>query len=63
MDNKRTFENCSICEEEKEHGIHLYTLFICKECEHNMVHTEPHEEKYRYYVQKLKNISQPKLFS
>lgn len=54
---------CVICEEEKTQGIHLYTLFICTTCEYNIIHTEVREEKYRYYVQKLKNMNQPTLFS
>lgn len=57
------FERCGICEEEKEKGIHLYTLFICTDCEYNMIHTEPREEKYSYYLRKLKNVNQPKLYS
>ena len=56
-------ECCGICEEEKERGIHLYTLFICCECEHNIIHTEPREEKYNYYLHKLKNMNQSKLYS
>ena len=55
--------HCGICEEEKVEGIHLYRLFICCECERNMIYTEPREEKYNYYLQKLKNISQPTLYS
>lgn len=54
---------CGICEEEKDKGIHLYRLFICYECERNMIHTEPKEEKYRYYLKKLKHINQPTLNS
>lgn len=54
---------CGICEEEKEKGILLYRLFICHECEQNMIDTEPREEKYNYYLQKLKNINQPTMFS
>ena len=56
-------ERCGICEEEKERGIHLYKMFICTECEQNMIHTEPREEKYRYYLRKLKNMNQPRLYS
>lgn len=56
-------ERCGICEEEKGIGIHLYKMFICTECEHNMIHTEPREEKYYYYLRKLKNINQPTLYS
>lgn len=54
---------CGICEEEKNKGILVYRLFICDECERNMIHTEPKEEKYRYYLKKLKNINQPPLYS
>ncbi len=54
---------CVICEEKKAEGIHLYTLFICTQCEYNIIHTEVREDKYRYYVQKLKNMNQPSLFS
>lgn len=59
----KALKHCGICEEDKEHGIHLYTMFICKECEYNIIHTEPREEKYRYYVKKLKNVNQQQLFS
>ena len=57
------FEKCGICEEEKERGIHLYSLFICTDCEYNMIHTEPREEKYNYYLKKLKNVNKSKLYS
>jgi hypothetical protein len=54
-------ETCGICEQEKSRGIHLYTLFICCECEQKMIHTEPREEAYQYYLKKLKNMNQPTL--
>ncbi|MFA1819573.1 sigma factor G inhibitor Gin [Virgibacillus oceani] len=56
-------QRCGICEEEKARGIHLYTMFICTDCEYNMIHTEPREEKYNYYLRKLKNATKPKLYS
>lgn len=56
-------KQCVICEEAKEEGIHLYTSFICTRCEYHMIHTDVREEKYKYYVEKLKNINQPSLFS
>lgn len=58
MRETKVMERCGICEEKKEKGIHLYQLFICTECEHNMIHTEPREEKYKYYLKKLKKINQ-----
>ena len=54
---------CVICEEQKQEGIHLYTLFICTQCEYNIIHAEVREEKYRYYVKKLKNMNQSTLYS
>ena len=63
MEQARDLKVCGICEEKKERGIHLYTMFICTECEYSIIHTEPREEKYRYYVKKLKNINQQQLFS
>lgn len=63
MDPIKKREHCGICEEEKEKGIQLYRLFICDECEHNMIHTEPREEKYTYYLKKLKNINTTTLYS
>lgn len=63
MNPIETLTQCGICEEEKGNGIFLYRLFICHECERNMIHTEPREEKYNYYLQKLKNINQPTLYS
>lgn len=63
MSKPMMHERCVICEEEKELGIHLYKLFICSECERNMVHTEPREAKYHYYLKKLKNMNQPTLYS
>lgn len=55
-------KQCIICEEEKQAGIHLYLLFICTDCEHNMIYTEPRDEKYNYYVKKLKQHCRPTVF-
>lgn len=63
MNPIKPLDVCGICEEEKEKGIYLYRMFICDDCERNMIHTEPREEKYQYYLQKLKNISEPTLYS
>jgi len=56
-------KQCGVCEEEKTEGIHLYRMFICRECEYNMLHTHPREEKYNYYLKKLKNMNQPRQYS
>lgn len=51
---------CIVCDEEKENGIHLFTHFICETCEQNIRLTEPEDELYRYYLQKLKKVTIPK---
>lgn len=63
MNHHKLSERCGICEEKKEQGIHLYNFFICTECEYNIIHTEPREEKYKYYLEKLKNMNQSTLYS
>lgn len=60
MNNKKT---CGICGAEKEAGIHVYTMFICCECEQEIVHTEPEEQKYHMFIEKLKSMKQLKLYS
>jgi Inhibitor of sigma-G Gin len=63
METVKQMETCGICEQEKQKGIHLYTLFVCCECEQKIIHTEPNEDQYRYYIEKLRNVNQPKLYS
>ncbi|SEU07048.1 Inhibitor of sigma-G Gin [Salinibacillus kushneri] len=54
---------CNVCHQEKVKGITVYTAFICSDCEQDMIHTEPGDEKYQYYVEKLKVINQLNQFS
>lgn len=56
-------KRCTICEEDNQIGIHLYASFICTTCEYNIIHTDPREERYNYYVRKLKNSNQSTLYS
>lgn len=55
-------EQCAICEEVKGKGIYLHHSFICSPCEHNMIHTDAREQKYQYYVSKLKNRNHSTLY-
>ncbi|WP_026568956.1 MULTISPECIES: sigma factor G inhibitor Gin [Sediminibacillus] len=63
MGNRGTYETCGVCGVEKQKGIHLYTLYICCECEQKIIHTEPSDAAYQYYLDKLKNMKQTKLYS
>lgn len=56
-------ETCIICEERKEKGIHLYTEFICTGCEKEMLQTDTADPKYSFYLQQLKKITIPKIYS
>ncbi|MFT4415956.1 sigma factor G inhibitor Gin [Fredinandcohnia humi] len=56
-------ETCIICEQEKNRGIHLYTRFICLDCEKDMIHTETNDPKYQYYLSKLKKVTTPEIYS
>lgn len=50
-------ETCIVCEQLKEKGIHLYTSFICEDCEKDMVVTDTNDPKYKYYIERLKIVT------
>ncbi|PGT90979.1 sigma factor G inhibitor Gin [Bacillus sp. AFS040349] len=56
-------ETCIICDKEKATGIHLYTSFICVECEKNITNTQTSDPKYQYYLEKLRRVKNPPLYS
>ncbi|HWO76076.1 MAG TPA: sigma factor G inhibitor Gin [Bacillus sp. (in: firmicutes)] len=56
-------ELCIICEEEKEHGIHLYTSFLCCECEKQMLTLEPGDPFYQYFIEKMRKIKNIQIYS
>ncbi|WP_449538305.1 sigma factor G inhibitor Gin [Ferdinandcohnia sp. Marseille-Q9671] len=56
-------ETCIICEQEKKNGIHLYTRFICMDCEQDIIHTETNDPKYQFYLDRLRKVSTPEIYS
>lgn len=56
-------KTCVICEEKKGKGIHLYTSFICSECENDLIKTETYDPKYKFYLDQLKKAHKPGIFS
>ncbi|MCH1626962.1 sigma factor G inhibitor Gin [Ferdinandcohnia quinoae] len=60
---KNIGETCVICEQEKSRGIHLYTKFICMDCENDMIHTETNDPKYQFYLSQLKKVTTPEIYS
>ncbi len=56
-------KTCVICEQLQSTGIHLYTSFICMQCEEQIVNTETDDPHYNYYVQQLKRVTTPEILS
>mgnify|MGYP001031734777 CR=1 FL=1 len=56
-------ETCIICDIVKMSGIHLYTSFICVDCEKEMTSTQTSDPKYQYYLEKLRRVKNPPLYS
>jgi len=56
-------ETCIICEHKKIEGIHLYTKFICMDCEKDMIQTDTSDPKYKYYLTQLKKVNTPEIYS
>jgi len=63
MSGEDKLEMCGVCEKEKDRGIHLYNMFICYECEKEIIQTEPSEQKYHYFLKKLRSINQTTQYS
>ncbi|WP_078556436.1 sigma factor G inhibitor Gin [Bacillus alkalicellulosilyticus] len=53
-------KECVVCNQSKIDGIHLFDHFICVTCEREMVKTDPTDEYYHYYLEKLRKIRIPK---
>jgi hypothetical protein len=47
---------CIVCGSQKEQGISIWNAFICHTCEQEMVHTDVLDDKYPYFIQRMKEI-------
>ncbi|WP_409276187.1 sigma factor G inhibitor Gin [Neobacillus sp. SCS-31] len=56
-------EECVVCEKTKTQGIHLYTSFICSECERDMVSTETNDPRYIYFLKQLRKVAEARILS
>ncbi|KGX83451.1 sigma factor G inhibitor Gin [Pontibacillus marinus] len=63
MNGENKMKMCGICDTEKDQGIHLYNMFICYECEREIIQTEPSEQKYHYFLKKMRTINQTTQYS
>ncbi|WDL99017.1 sigma factor G inhibitor Gin [Alicyclobacillus sp. ALC3] len=49
-------ETCIVCGHERTAGIHIVGQFLCTECEHDIVVSDVTDVKYRYYIERMKQI-------
>ncbi|MDP4085421.1 MAG: sigma factor G inhibitor Gin [Bacillota bacterium] len=56
-------ETCVICEQLKPVGIHLYTSFICTECEKDLIHAKTSDPRYKFFLKQLRKITTPEILS
>lgn len=54
---------CIVCESPKSEGIHLYASFVCCECEMSIIQTDTSDSRYKYYLQQLKKVTKPEMYS
>jgi hypothetical protein len=61
--NRHIGETCVVCEQMKPKGIHLYTAFICTDCERDLIQTDTSDPRYKYFLKQLKKITTPEIYS
>lgn len=54
--NMALMKTCIICGQTKEAGIHIFSSFICTECEQEIVHTDVFDVKYYDFIRQMKKI-------
>ena len=56
MNEGHTNEKCTVCERSNALGIHIFDVYICNDCEREIVSSDVSDEFYRYYLQKLRKL-------
>ncbi|WP_420864509.1 sigma factor G inhibitor Gin [Anoxybacillus gonensis] len=56
-------ETCIVCNGQNKKGIHIFHHFICMDCHNDLIQTETNDEKYKFYVDRLKKIGENKIYS
>jgi len=52
-----TWKTCMVCDQPKKEGITVASgFFICASCENEMVNTSVEDEKYPFFVRRLKPL-------
>jgi hypothetical protein len=49
---------CVVCSARTEEGIFIFDHFICRPCEAEMVETDVDEQKYAYFIARMRKLWQ-----
>ena len=55
-DAERQAPLCMICENPRPEGIHICGQFLCSECEEEIVRTNVEDEKYPFFITRMKRV-------
>jgi Inhibitor of sigma-G Gin. len=47
---------CIVCGLVHPEGITVWRAFICRQCERELVRTDVHDKRYRFFVQRMRRI-------
>ncbi|PTX55209.1 inhibitor of sigma-G Gin protein [Melghirimyces profundicolus] len=56
MQKKDDRIRCIVCNQWREQGIEILDEFICESCEKEIVKTDVEDQKYPYFVTRLKHL-------
>lgn len=47
---------CIVCDTNKEIGVFIWDRFICMDCEQEIIRTDVEDEKYTYFIHRMRQI-------
>lgn len=56
VENQRNSKRCVVCGSEEDIGITIWNELICHQCEKEMVRTDVDDEKYPFFIQRMRSI-------
>ncbi|WP_173918039.1 sigma factor G inhibitor Gin [Halobacillus sp. Marseille-Q1614] len=59
----KTPECCSICSKKTEDGIHLLRVYICGDCEKEMLETPADDPKYQFFIDQMNKAHRTAIYS
>lgn len=53
---EENLQKCVICGQNHHEGVRLFHAFICDPCEQEIVQTDVHEERYRFFIRRMRSV-------